>query len=483
MAYIGDKLDDFARNVPDKTALTCGVTRLSWQNLVRKIVATEDYLRRHSPQGGRIALVLEDPVALVVCFLACARIARTAMVIDPEWPVAQQIAAKAATSPDLQIDNAVYETISDINTDQRESFVPSGEAEPQEHDPFYVGFTSGSTGLPKGYLRNHSSWLQSFVLSDAEFETSQDARIILAGQLVHSLHLYGAIYGLASGREVVLLHHFDPRALLAEIVRSQNGASLYATPTQVHYLAEAAKRGGSLDNLRQVLVSGAKWREEDRRALNKIFPGARLFEFYGASETSFITVSGVEDEVPAGSVGRAAKDVDIAIGDPVAPASEDVTGPIWVKSDLLFSGYVSGNSDRTRWQNGWLTFGDHGYLDTEGFLFLTGRANRMVITSGLNVYPEEVEAVLAHHQAVEMAIVTGVQDPVRGQVLEAVVKLSVSLADPEMDLLRHCKKHLAAGKVPRRFHFRDHLPLTAGGKPDIREITANLMGHESDDGI
>jgi acyl-CoA synthetase (AMP-forming)/AMP-acid ligase II len=482
MAYIGDKLDVFARNTPEDTALICGGTRLNWRNLVGKIVAAEGYLRRHSLRGGRIALVLEDPVALVVCFLACARIARIAMVIDPQWPVAQRSAAKAATKPGLQIDDAVYKSFSDIDIDQQEGSAPADCVEPNEEDSFYVGFTSGSTGVPKGYLRNHGSWLQSFALSDREFETPEGVRIVLAGQLVHSLHLYGAIYGLASGREVVLLRHFDPRILLAEIARSKQGASLYATPTQVHYLAEAAKRSASLDTLRQVLVSGAKWREEDRRALNRIFPGAGLFEFYGASETSFITVSGAEDNVPPGCVGRAAKGVDIAIGDPAAPAPDGVTGAIWVKSDLLFTGYVCGTSDETHWQDGWLTFGDHGFLDGEGYLFLTGRANRMVITSGLNVYPEEVEAVLSDHPTVELAVVTGVSDPVRGQVLEAIVKLSAPLAEAEMELSRHCKNHLATGKVPRHFHFREHMPLTPGGKPDIRKITTNLVRQERIEG-
>jgi len=476
MAHIGDRFEDFAEKTPDKTALCCGFVRLTWRELTRRIAATETNILAHSTRGGRVALLLADPVDLLVAFFACARAGRIAVVLDADWPEAQISAVLAEVAPDLRLDALAFDGLSD------ETAVSAGDDDkaPCEDDLFYAGFTSGSSGTPKGYVRSHGSWLRSFDVSNREFGLSQADRIVLAGGLTHSLHLYGAVCGLVSGQEVVLLPRFDPRAVLSEL--SGTGAALYATPTQLHYLVEVAQRSGPLESVRQVFASGAKWRDEERKALGKIFPKADLIEFYGASETSFITVSRPEEKVPAGSVGRAATGVGIAIGDPANPAPAGTSGPVWVKSGLLFSGYICGNAPQTRWQDGWLTFGDLGFLDTGGFLYLTGRENRMIITSGLNVHPEEVEAVLETHPAVAVAVVAGLADVVRGERLEAVVQLSESLADAETVLQRHCRDRLAAGKVPRKIHLCETLPLTAGGKPDIQKVTADLQKDRCQEG-
>jgi long-chain acyl-CoA synthetase len=243
----------------------------------------------------------------------------------------------------------------------------------------------------------------------------------------------------------------------------------------LHFLAETARRSGSVAGVKQVLASGAKWCEADQQAFKSVFPEARLFEFYGASETSFITLASPEDKIPRGSVGRVAPGVEIAIGDPSVPAGRGQAGLIWVRSGLLFSHYICGTAPETLWQDGWLTVGDHGFLDERGFLFLTGRENRMVITSGLNVYPEEVEAVLAEHPSVALAVVAGLPDRVRGHRLEAVVELSSPLAQADQILLRHCRARLSAGKMPKHIHIRAKMPLTPGGKPDIQKIVADLV--------
>ena len=142
---------------------------------------------------------------------------------------------------------------------------------------------------------------------------------------------------------------------------------------------------------------------------------------------------------------------------------------------MLFSRYICGTSPGTRWQGDWLTFCDHGYLDTQGFLTLTGRENRMIITSGLNVYPEEIETVLLSHPVVAEAVVVARPDDLRGERLEAVVRLVEDLKDPERILQRHCRQQVGAAKTPRKIHIWESIPLTAGGKPDIRRVTAELV--------
>lgn len=473
MAFVGDRLDRFAKEAPDRAALRCGPIRLSRQDLTGAIASLERALDRRTRRGGSVVLRLTDPVAQLLCFFACARIGRVAVVMDPDWPATPADAALSEILPDLVVDDIGFEQLAAFDATAPDRH--AGDlAPPGEDDLFYAGFTSGSSGVPKGYVRSHGSWLESFRLSSALFGIAPESRVVIPGQLTHSLHLYGAVCALAAGQEVVLQPRFDPRSVLGALATAKAGAVLYATPTQLHLLAEAAVRTGPVSAVRQVLASGAKWHEADRQALKRTFPEARLFEFYGASETSFITIAVPDDKVPPGSVGRAAPGVELAIGDPHDPGPAGRSGPVWIRSRLLFSGYLCGGSEDTRWKDGWLTVGDHGFLDESGFLFLTGRENRMVVTSGLNVYPEEVELVLAGHPSVALAVVVGLPDPVRGERLEAVVQLQAPLEAAEAALLRHCKERLASGKVPRKLHLRERLPLTAGGKPDIQGILTEL---------
>ncbi|MEE4013351.1 AMP-binding protein [Roseibium sp. FZY0029] len=473
MAFVGDSLGRFASQKASAPALTCGAHSFSWQNLAERVAQIENALSTRSRRGGYVVLRLRDPASLIVCFLACARIGRIATIMDPDWPAAQAATVLEAIAPDLVIDDEVFPALRAGGPAPSAALI-APETPPDEDDLFYAGFTSGSSGVPKGYVRSHGSWLESFRLSARAFGISDQSRVVVPGQLTHSLHLYGAVCGLACGQHVVLMPRFDPRVVLRDLGSAAEGSVLYATPTQLHFLAEKARRSGAVAAVKQVLASGAKWSEADRQTLRSVFPQAHLFEFYGASETSFITLASLEDDIPPGSVGRAAYGVEIAIGDPADPVSPGRAGVIWVRSGLLFSHYICGTAPETLWQDGWLTVGDHGFLDEQGFLFLTGRENRMVITAGLNVYPEEVEAVLAEHPSVALAVVAGLPDRVRGHRLEAVVELKAPLADAKQILLRHCRGRLIAGKVPKHIHIRAKLPLTPGGKPDIQKVVADL---------
>ncbi|MEP4766514.1 MAG: AMP-binding protein [Roseibium sp.] len=473
MAFIGDSLDDFARLKPDAVALVHGDCQLTWRTFVEQIQCVQDFLTSTTGRGERtverVALLLQNPVSLLVSFFACARSARIAMVMDAQWPADQCRDIAQATGPECRIDDQVFEKIIETSMscpDLQNTGMPTPIAE----TPFYVGFTSGSTGLPKGYIRDHGSWLESFSISDTEIDPAMTTRIVLPGRLSHSLHLYGAVHGLDRGIQVHVARHFDPRSILDDLTTAEGGAVLYATPTHLHMIADAALLNGTIEAVSLVFSSGAKWQDEDRAELSRIFTKARLIEFYGASEASFISWALPEHKIPEGSVGRLAAGVAVAIGDPSQPFQSGKQGSIWVKSRLLFSGYICGDAPETKWQDGWLTVGDHGYLDDNGFLFLTGRNNRMIITSGLNVYPEQVEAALQDHPLVVASVVFGSSDRLRGQKLEAVIQLSKQLSDPVSELQKHCRNKVGADKSPRRFHFMDQIPLTAGGKPDIQLV-------------
>ncbi|MBD1549053.1 AMP-binding protein [Roseibium aggregatum] len=470
MAFVGDSLKDHARARAQAWALTCDRRSWTWAGLFDEVEALARELASRTPEGARVGLSLTDPADLLVAFLAVIRRGGLAMVFDPVWPSSRRTWVERETAPDLVLDASVLVELRDR---AQQSSAPL--MAPDETVPFYAGFTSGSTGDPKGFCRNHRSWLKSFELSRAEFAIGSHNRIVIPGSLVHSLHLYGAVHGLHAGASVVLCPRFSPKTL-ADRLREEDGSVFYATPTQIHYVAEELTRSGPAETVGLVLASGAKWRAEDRRAMAAVFPKARLVEFYGASEMSFITISAPEDDVPDRSVGRAAAGVSIRIGAPGSPpVPPGTTGPIWVKSGLLFDRYICGGGDEVCWKDGWLTVGDHGFLDDNGFLYLAGREKRMIVTSGLNIYPEEVEQVLAAHPAVRGAAVFGLPDPVRGSRLVAAVTPEPGSRIDETELRRLCLGELGRSRTPRTFHMVTDWPLTPGGKTDLQKLEQRLL--------
>ncbi|MCJ8143654.1 AMP-binding protein [Ancylobacter sp. A5.8] len=456
-ATIGADLSALAAAAPLRPALTCDGETLTRARLAHRVAHLSREITARTGTGAGVALDMANGVDLVALFFACAVSGRQALVYDPAWPARYRAAIDGALAPALTVTGT-------------EPWLGEGEdavfpVPPAPDAPFYVGFTSGSTGLPKGYRRAHRSWIDSFTVSEVEFGLSADDVIMAPGGLAASLHLYGVVHALHIGARAVMMRQFHPRRALGLIAR-HGVTALYVTPTQLQMLIEAAGHE-CFPSLRQVMISGAKWQARTREATMRLFPQAGICEFYGASELSFVTVSRAGEPVPPGSVGRAAHGVELRIRDGEGcdlPAGE--VGAIWGGSTLLFDGYACGGGDEIRREDGFMTVGDHGRLDADGFLFLHGREKRMLVTSGLNVYPEEVEAVLATLPGVVEACVFGLPDPLRGVELVAVLRGTVD----ERALRAGCRALLPAAKVPRRFLHIEDWPRTSGGKADLTAL-------------
>lgn len=457
---IGAGLPALAAAEPTRPALVCDDEAVSRAALASRIGALAAHLETRTAPGAAIALAMGNGPELVAAFFACAISGRQALVYDPAWPTPYRAAIDSALAPALTLESPALEARPNLVA---APFPPA----PAPDAPFYVGFTSGSTGLPKGYRRGHRSWIDSFKVSAAEFGFGEADVVLAPGGLAASLHLYGVVHALHSGARAVMMRQFHPRRALRLIAR-HGVTALYATPTQLQMLIEAGA-GESFPTVRLLMISGAKWRAETRAATLALFPRAGIAEFYGASETSFITIARPGEPVPPGSVGRPAYGVTLRIRDASGrdlPAG--AAGAIWVKSTMLFDAYACGDAPETRREGGFLTIGDHGRLDEAGFLYLHGREKRMLVTSGLNVYPEEVETVLVGLPGIEEAAVFGLPDALRGVELVAVLRGTFD----EPTLRAACRKLLPAAKIPRRFLSLEDWPRTSGGKADLRALEA-----------
>jgi long-chain acyl-CoA synthetase len=340
---------------------------------------------------------------------------------------------------------------------------------PPPHDqPVLETLTSGSTGQPRRIRRTQASWTASFAIN-ATLGIGPGARVATLGRLIHSLSLYGAIEGLHLGAETHLLSDIRPdrqRTALA----SRRITHLYATPAQLRLLTEGQ---GCCPDLRLILVGGSKLDPALRSALAALAPSAQVREFYGAAETSFITLA--DEATPDSSVGRPYPGVELHL---------DPGGEVWVRSPYLFLGYAPGTDaapsvpfrlrgegpPATRWRDGWLSVGEIGHTQN-GYLYLKGRAGRMVTVADQNVFPEEIEALLETLPGVTRAAVLPVPDAKRGHALVAILQ-----GDPaqETTILTRLRRDLGPIGSPRALIWRNDWPTLPSGKTDLKALEARL---------
>lgn len=470
---------------PDRVAMICDDHAITWRELDLAVDRLAAHLANVIPPQCGMVLHLPNGPVLALLFLAAARAGREAQILDPGWPAETTRLALNELSPGLIFshDPVLTGEIDALLIDPHCPFLLVADAigaydlfeavpEPDPLTPFYVGFTSGSTGLPKGYRRHHLSWIESFRAGNREFDIGADDVVLAPGALTHSLFLYGLAHGLYVGATVILCRQFRPN-LACRLIATHQASVLYGVPTQVEMIIEAATREGAspFASMRWILSSGAKWQGRSIHGLRAHFPGARFAEFYGASELSFIAVAKDDENVPPNSVGRAFSGVDLSIRDNRGhrlPQGE--AGQVFVASPFVFIEYACGNTTPLLRDGDAVSVGDIGVLDERGYLRLVGRASRMIITSGKNVHPEEIERVLEGHPAVMAAGVLGVDDDRRGERLVALLKLDPQIAVAASDLIGHARDRLPLYKIPRRFVLPPRWPLTSSGKTDFHGL-------------
>jgi len=431
-----------------RMALDSGERRLSFEALAGAVRTRAAVIAAENGPAIRWVQDSGSQIDRLIDFCAIVETGRAAAVADLEWPA--QLRRRVETA-----------LIQERGT----------PGQPEPGSAFYVGFTSGSTGLPKGFSRDHRSWTESFRICLSEFGEAAALTIVAPGSLSHSLFLFAMLLGIWTGAGVHLQDRFSPR-LCMEALETVAACCLVVVPSQLLLVMDAAeRRGRPVRGVRLILISGARWMRSETPRLRALFPEARIVEFYGASETSFITWIESSPDLPDTVVGRPFANVDLAIRGAV---QDGEPGLIFVRSPMLFTGYALGDDGGLVRDGAWISVRDKGFLDADGRLHLVGREGRMIVTQGKNVFPEEVEAILERHPAVAAASVLGLRDPVRGLKIAALVQPRPGAPlDPEA-LACFCREHLPSFKVPRQYFVRDDWLRTAGGKTDHARLAAQF---------
>jgi len=336
--------------------------------------------------------------------------------------------------------------------------------------------TSGTTGTPKGAQRNASAaGIGALANLLRVVPYRRDDIIFCPAPMFHSFGLVTFTFGTALGTTMVLPEKFDPEDSLRMI--DEHGATAASfVPVMIKRIVSLPKETIArydLSSLRVVLASGSAMSPELRSAAREVF-GDVLYDLYGSTEIGWVTIATPEaiKEKPK-TQGKPVHGIEIAVfsedGHKLGP---NETGELFVKSDILFEGYTSGETKDLR--DDYMSIGDVGHLDSEGYLYIEGRADDMVVVGGENVYPIEIEELIESLDGVDEAAVVGVEDEEFGEVLAAFV---VGSATPD-EVAKACKKELASYKVPRRIEKLDELPRTSTGKVVKRELVGALDGAE-----
>ncbi|MDC0867491.1 AMP-binding protein [Paracoccaceae bacterium] len=332
----------------------------------------------------------------------------------------------------------------------------------------FCAMSGGTTGAPKVIQRRCASWIATFQLHARQFAQQTPLRYATLGDLQHSLTLYGAIEALHIGAIYHPLGGVSPRRQLSEL-QSAGVNVLYATPTQIRLLLNVKRQNTGLEALRHVMLGGGALDQETRAQLKRCAPAAEITEFFGTSEASFICAS--DRTTPLGSVGRPYPGVALAIRDAQgAPCPSASAGDIWLRSPYVFSKYRSGVDPDVIWRDDWLSIGEIGYQDSQGYLYLKGRRARAFQVADQTVYPEVIEAKLSQHTGIEAAVVFACPDAKRGAVIVAVVAAG-SGALPK-DLQAWASHHLPLRARPAKYVLKPlaQWPVLNSGKPDLQAL-------------
>ncbi|MDZ4791902.1 MAG: AMP-binding protein [Hyphomicrobiales bacterium] len=335
-------------------------------------------------------------------------------------------------------------------------------------DEFYWGATSGSTGEPKIFARTHASWIASFAAHEAVLPFGEAETVMIPGALGHSLFLYGAVHALARGHTVLAPRRFSPRSAI-KAMHEHSATVLYAVPSM---LEELLATGATGLNLKYVFCGGAKLGAALRRRFESATPGADIIEFYGASELSFVSYVSTSCPAPDVSVGRLFPGVRAEIlsanGKRLLHSEK---GLIHISSPMLFSRYLG---EPPVGDGAFVTAGDLGFMDADGFLYLTGRGDREINSKGHKISPETVEAVLAQHAHIVSAAVVGIPDEKRGAIVAAAIEVEKGARVLRAELSAHCRALLPLADCPQLYFRAARLPVTRTGKIAFAQVYADL---------
>jgi fatty-acyl-CoA synthase len=336
-------------------------------------------------------------------------------------------------------------------------------------------FTSGTTGEPKAAVLRHMN-LASYLVNSLEFGSAgEDEATIVSVPPYHIAAVSSVLSTTYTGRRVVQLESFDAKQWV-QLVRDESVTHAMVVPTMLNRILDVvAADGGGLPSMRSLAYGGGPMPRPVVERAMEVLEGVDLVNAYGLTETSStVAILGPDDHREAfasddpvvrerlGSVGRVLPGVELSIRDPEGkPVADGELGEIWVRGEQVSGEYLGVERGE---DDGWFNTRDSGRLDAEGYLFVHGRLDDVIVRGGENLSPGEIETVLLGHPAVESAAVVGIPDVEWGERVVAAVVLQPGAQVDEDELRDHVRGALRSACTPERIKVTDELPFNETGK-------------------
>ncbi|AUC96332.1 MULTISPECIES: AMP-binding protein [Bradyrhizobium] len=366
----------------------------------------------------------------------------------------------------------------------------ASDDEPTENvapgDPWTLMYTSGTTGNPKGVVRNHLGAAHLSLVTSVELGIRSNDTALLAMPMCHanSLYFFGAFTTCGAACTIYSRKAFDPENFLRALA---GGGATFTSLVPTHYimllgLSAAVRASCDLTRVTRLMISSAPARPDTKRAVMEMFPNSGLFELYGATETGWVTMLHPDEQFShLGSVGReCVGSAPIRILDEQGQEVPDgEAGELYSCTPYTFDGYW-GLPEKTRaaFHGAYCTVGDMARRDEAGFIRLVDRKSNMIISGGENIYPSEVETLVGGHPMVKDVAVIGVPDEKWGERVHAVVVPHDGVPIDEATLQDWVRTRIAGYKCPKSYAFiaETEMPRNATGKVLHRELRARFGG-------
>jgi acyl-CoA synthetase (AMP-forming)/AMP-acid ligase II len=478
---------------PDATALIDERGSLTWRQLqLRSNSLARAFERMGVGYGDGIGIMCRNHRGFIEATLAAAKIGASALYLNTMFAGPQLAEVMRREGPKaLVYDEEFSELLGAVDGDiqrivawcSEETELPTldsmiasaddADLKPPPDKPRFVILTSGTTGTPKGAQRSSPDGLFSLAALIDKLPYRSRETMVIAAPLFHSWGFFHFVMSLPTASTMVLRRRFDEEETLRSVQdhRAQVLAVVPVMLQRILQLPEGTLASYDLSSLRITSLSGSALPGELAIEWMDRF-GDNVYNLYGSTEVAYATVATPEDlRAAPGTAGKPPRGTVVRLYDEqgqVLPQGE--VGRIFVGNEMSFEGYTGGGGKQAI--DGLLSSGDVGHLDSAGRLFIDGRDDEMIVSGGENVFPREVEDLLADHEAVVEVAVIGVDDEQYGQRLKAFVVLTAETAASEDDLKAHVKAHLAGYKAPREVEFLAELPRNATGKVLKRELHA-----------
>ena len=478
---------------PDRTGIIDELGTLTFGQIDKRTNALAHALRDEGvKEGDGVAIMCRNHRGFVDTTVALSKLGANALYLNTQFAGPQITEVCAREKPVLVVYDEEFAELCAGSLRKRKGLVAWSDGENPHGHPLLedlvasgrdgaldapaekgrvVILTSGTTGTPKGASRKQPESLApaAALFSKIPLRARQNTHI--AAPLFHSWGFAHFTLGMALGSTLVLRRKWTPEGML-NAVAEHECSTLVVVPVMLQRALEQPDEViGRYDVscLKVIAASGSALPGELALRVMDRF-GDVLYNLYGSTEVAWATVATPTDMRAApGTAGRPPHGTVVRLYDAEgSPAAEGGTGRIFVGNEMAFEGYTGGGGKETI--DGLLATGDVGHFDADGRLFVDGRDDEMIVSGGENVFPREVEDLLADHAAVEEAAVLGVDDEEFGQRLKAFVVVRSGQSVDEAALKAYVKSNLASYKVPREVVFLDELPRNATGKVVKREL-------------